>query len=99
MLYAKFVAMRALAVVLVAWPASFAVVRFAGDLDFYWFALIISCPLYAFALWHHSAPLRELILMERAAVGIVAKRRHFQRSVPETAIRITQSWRLRPRFA
>lgn len=53
--YLAIVVMRTLAVILIAWPASFALARFAVDLDFYWFALILGAPLFALSLWQHSA--------------------------------------------
>lgn len=62
------VAMRMLAVILIAWPGSYALSRFVATGDFYWFSLILGCPLFALSLWRYSAQAVPLIEARRAAV-------------------------------
>lgn len=63
----QLVAMRSLAIILIAWPASFALAQFAIDLDFYWLSLVLGCPLLAVSLWSHAAKYQETIRLERRA--------------------------------
>ena len=63
----QLVAMRSLAVILIAWPASFALAQFASGLDFYWLSLVLGCPLLAVSLWRHAAKYQETIRLERRA--------------------------------
>ncbi len=65
MAIAKLVTMRSLAVILIAWPASFALAQFASDLDFYWLSLVLGCPLLAVSLWRHSAHYEAVIRAQK----------------------------------
>ena len=68
MIYAQLILMRTLAVVLVAWPTTFALSRFVVDHDFFWFSLILGCPLFALSLWHHSRQLLPVICAQRLLI-------------------------------
>ena len=99
MAYTQLVAMRSLAVILIAWPASFALARFASDLDFYWFSLILGCPLFAVSLWRHSAHYEAVIRNERLATLArpfpFALPPKIRRRLLESATRIVHGWEIR----